>query len=98
MLFTSLLKFHMCSSSQVDIMSKSENINEFHGAAPMEDDYAATHPIEYKIPGFLVNPTKLAQVLRSKFETGQYTVKLRNDNYSISAPTKLTKDELIMCH
>ncbi|KAI1777251.1 hypothetical protein F4818DRAFT_342213 [Hypoxylon cercidicola] len=45
---------------------------------------------EYRIPGFLVNPENLVRVLRDKFNDN-YKVKLRNDNYSISTPRRLTK-------
>ncbi|KAI1458154.1 hypothetical protein F4805DRAFT_425754 [Annulohypoxylon moriforme] len=86
----------MDSSSQPSIISISENNHEFHGAAPIGDGYT-THLMEYRIPGFLVNPTKLVEVLRARFENN-YRVKLRNDNYSICVPRKLTKAELIMCY
>ncbi|OTA61648.1 hypothetical protein K449DRAFT_383010 [Hypoxylon sp. EC38] len=56
-----------------------------------------TSMIEYKIPSYLVNPENLIRVLRENFQDN-YRVKVRNDNYSISTPRKLTKSELIMCH
>lgn len=52
---------------------------------------------EYKIPGWLIDPEKLVKVLRERFGD-HYKVKLRNDNYSISIPEPLTKNELIMCN
>ncbi|KAI6082939.1 hypothetical protein F4821DRAFT_245803 [Hypoxylon rubiginosum] len=52
---------------------------------------------EYRIPGYLVNPENLVRVLRERFNDN-YKVKLRNDNYSISTPRKLTKNEIILCY
>ncbi|KAI1208246.1 uncharacterized protein F4807DRAFT_432168 [Annulohypoxylon truncatum] len=51
----------------------------------------------YKIPSYLVNPERLIVVLRAKFNEN-YKVKVRNDNYSISTPRKLTENELIQCY
>ncbi|KAI1410396.1 hypothetical protein F5Y13DRAFT_192257 [Hypoxylon sp. FL1857] len=60
-------------------------------------DARKTPMVEYRIPGYLVNPENLIRVLRENFKDN-YRVKVRNDNYSIFTPRKLTRNELIMCN
>ncbi|KAI0836397.1 hypothetical protein F5Y06DRAFT_274080 [Hypoxylon sp. FL0890] len=60
-------------------------------------DTRLTPMVEYRIPGYLVNPENLIRVLRDNFKDN-YMVKVRNDNYSIRTPRKLTRNELIMCN
>ncbi|KAI4859455.1 hypothetical protein F4820DRAFT_439666 [Hypoxylon rubiginosum] len=81
---------------QVDSTPNLESTHALHEPRSGAESYT-TCMTEYRIPGYLVNPENLVKVLRERFKDN-YKVKLRNDNYSISTPRKLTKNELIMCY
>ncbi|KAI0376476.1 hypothetical protein F5Y04DRAFT_266352 [Hypomontagnella monticulosa] len=76
-------------------MANSEPIHKVRSSAPTEA--CTTGFVEYRIPGYLINLKNLVELLQESFK-GNYKVKLRNDNYSISTPRRLTKNELIRCY
>ncbi|KAI2633072.1 hypothetical protein GGS26DRAFT_555183 [Hypomontagnella submonticulosa] len=83
-------------SVQASSMANLERSYGVDGSTAREE-LQTTCLAEYKIPGYLVNPENLVRVLREKFNDN-YKVKLRNDNYLISTPKRLTQNELVMCY
>ncbi|OTB01850.1 hypothetical protein M426DRAFT_323084 [Hypoxylon sp. CI-4A] len=77
-------------------MLKSESTSEPGDVPPGGGSHTACLQ-EYRIPGYLVNPENLVRVLQERFQDN-YKVKLRNDNYLISIPERLSKNELTMCY
>ncbi|KAI8958127.1 hypothetical protein F5Y11DRAFT_337333, partial [Daldinia sp. FL1419] len=82
-------------SSQSAALPKSEHTREPNDSSYKSQNHSSSLT-EYRIPGYLVNPQHLVKVLQERFN-GNYKVKLRNDNYFISTPARLTKSELISC-
>ncbi|KAI1654741.1 hypothetical protein F4813DRAFT_369198 [Daldinia decipiens] len=83
-------------SSPSHIVPKSGNTRELRKCAFKVPNHKSC-PEEYRIPGYLVNPKHLVELLREKFNNN-YKVKLRNDNYLISTPERLTQNDLIRCY
>ncbi|KAI1473109.1 uncharacterized protein F4812DRAFT_411638, partial [Daldinia caldariorum] len=86
----------LSSSSSLIPKPNWEHTKGLYESTLKATDPTSSCPVEYRIPGYLVNPEHLVKLLQEKFK-GDYKVKLRNDNYFISTPERLTKHDLVRC-
>ncbi|OTB10406.1 hypothetical protein K445DRAFT_323014 [Daldinia sp. EC12] len=85
-----------CSSCSSRILPKSDQARGLRERAFSAQNRTQSQ-VELRIPGYLVNPVHLVELLQERFQ-GHYKVKLRNDNYFISIPEKLTQNDLVRCY